>query len=76
MPPRIRKRILAARAGRATAPPRQVPGRSDSAILSLLAALMLAADKIIYAAGPDALSTMVATASVEHCWRHRTPQLC
>jgi hypothetical protein len=55
MPPRIRKRILAARTGRATAPPRQVPGRSDSAILSLLAGLMVAADKIIYATGGRAI---------------------
>jgi hypothetical protein len=39
-------------------------GKSDSAILSLLAGLMLAADKIIYAT------------SVEHRWRQRTPQLC
>jgi hypothetical protein len=36
-------------------------GRSDSALLSLLAGL-LAADKIIYATDPAALSTMVATA--------------
>jgi hypothetical protein len=50
-------------------------GRSDSTILSLLAGLMLD-DKIIYGTGPAALSTMVATASVEHCWRQRTPQLC
>ena len=67
MPPRTRKRILPAPRG-ATAPARQVPGRSDSAILSLLAGLMLAADKIIYATGP--------TASVGHCWRQRTLQLC
>ena len=50
-------------------------GKSDSAILSL-PGLMLAADKIIYATDPAALSIMVATASVEHCWRQRTLQLC
>jgi hypothetical protein len=32
-----------------------------SAVLSLLAGLMLAADKIIYAIGPAMLATMVAT---------------